>query len=59
MQMLISPGLQAYFADIVTLQLDIPDEEGAEEAKKMIKVLEKGKRGRLEAMKHRIKFLET
>ena len=59
MQILISPALQAFFADILTLQLDIPDEEGAEEAKNMIKVHEKGKRGRLEAMKHLIQFLET
>ena len=61
MQILISPALQAYFSDIQTLQLDISDEEGAEEAnlKNMIKVHEKGKRGRLEAMKHLIQFLET
>lgn len=58
-RMLISTALRAYFADILLIQLDNPDDESTEDAKNMIKVLEKGKRGRPDAMKLLIKFLET
>ena len=58
-QMLISTALRAYLADILLIQLDNPDDESTEDAKNMIKVLEKGKCGRPDAMKLLIKFLET
>ncbi len=53
LQMLISTAL------ILLTQLDNSDDESTEDAKNMIKVLEKGKRGRPDAMKLLIKFLET
>lgn len=58
-QMLISTGLRAYLADILTIQLENLDEDGCKKANDMamIKVLEKEKRGQPAAMQALVNFL--
>jgi hypothetical protein len=58
-QMCMSTALRAYIAEVLTVQLENPDESAAAEGISLMHVLEKGKRGRTNSILALIKFLEN